>query len=526
MHRLEELVRLHRMGTRVREVARLLGMSPNTERAYRQALEVAELLRGPVSTLPALEELKAAVLAHRPIAGQAAHEASSIEEWAELVKDLMKNGLTARPIYDRLRQEHSEFAGSYWAVKRMCRRIRGAQGVQAQDVAIPVETGPGEIAQVDFGYVGKLMCPQTHVPRRAWVFVLVLGYSRHMFAEVVFNQKTETWLELHRRAFEALGGVPETLVPDNLKAAVIRAAFAMADECALNRSYREQARHYGFKIDPTPPYAPRKKGKVESGVKYVKRNALAGREGQVITDVNQALHRWCEEVAGQRIHGTTGCRPLELFTQKERAALRPLPAVPYERILWKHAKVHPDAHVCFDKRLYSVPWRWIGHKVWVQATLATVAIFGDDERIATHARQGPQRRSTIEAHLPEYRRDLRHRSAAYWCGRGASIGPQTAELVKEIFESDEVLSQLRKVQCIVTHLEGFPVQRAEAASQRARFYGTYSYRGVKGILAKALDFEPLPTALVPASESGTPAQFARSTRELLAAHAPVWEEPH
>ena len=102
---------------------------------------------------------------------------------------------------------------------------------------------------------------------------MVLGYSRHMVARLVFDQSSETWQRLHIEAFAELGGVVETVVPDNLKAAVIRASFGVDPEPDdLNRSYREIARHYGFKVNPTPPRDPGEKGKVESGVKYVKGN--------------------------------------------------------------------------------------------------------------------------------------------------------------------------------------------------------------------------------------------------------------
>lgn len=526
MHRLQELVRLHRIGTGAREVARLLGISPNTERAYRKTLEAAKLLHGDATSLPELSALKDAVRASRPPPGPHSREVSSIEPWTDEVARLFGKGLTAKPIHDRLTLENETFEGSYSAVKRMCRRLREKRGVRAQDVAIPVETMPGAVAQVDFGYVGKLLCPQTRTLRRAWVFVMVLGYSRHMYAEIVFDQKTATWLELHRRAFEAFGGVPETVVPDNLKAAVIRAVFGTAADSELNRSYREFARYYRFKIDPTPPYAPKKKGKVESGVNYVKHNALAGREGDDITEANASLHRWSHEIAGQRVHGTTGRRPLDVFAEEEQATLTPLPAVPYEMTVWKRAKVHQDTHICFERRLYSVPWRWVGKEVWVRATRTTVAIYGDDARIATHDPRSAGKRSTVESHLPEHRRDLRHRSLDYWRQRAACIGPQTGGLVREIFDSDEVLSQLRKVQCIVTHLEGFPRERAEAASRRARFFGTYSYQGIKSILAKALDFQPLPEVLIPATEPGASPRFARNTSELLASCTESTHEPH
>jgi transposase len=109
---------------------------------------------------------------------------------------------------------------------------------------MPVETDPGDVAQVDFGYVGKLYDADAGKLKKAWVFVMTLGFSRHMVARIVFDQKIETWLRLHIECFEELGGVPKTIVPDNLKAAVIRAAFGVDEETALNRSYRVLARHY------------------------------------------------------------------------------------------------------------------------------------------------------------------------------------------------------------------------------------------------------------------------------------------
>ncbi len=525
MHRLQELVRLHRLGTGARRIAKLLRISPNTERKYRLAIEQANLMKGPPNELPDLALLKEAIQ-EKHKANAPAQELSSILPWKERIEELVQAGLTARPVYDRMRQEHTDFEGSYWAVKRMCRALTKERGIQADQVAIPVQTKPGEVAQVDFGYVGKLLCPEDHVLKRAWVFIMVLGYSRHMFAKVVFDQKASTWIDLHILAFEHFSGVPKVIVPDNLKAAVIRAAFGLEQETGLNRSYRELARHYGFMVDPAPPYAPKKKGKVESAVKYTKNNALAGRQGQSINDINLALNHWVEQVAGKRHHGVTGKQPLELFLNEEQAQLRSLPRMRFEPVLWKQAKVHQDAHVVFDRRLYSVPWRWTQKTVWIQATQTSVMIFGDDIRIATHPRQGAGKRSTVDAHLPEHRQERRHRSRDYWEARAAQIGLQTEALIREVFESDEVLYQLRKSQAILTHLEGFPKERAEAASRRALYYGTYSYQGIKSILAKALDLEPLPAVLVPAESPKDKPRFARNLSELIARKLEVNDEPH
>lgn len=521
MHRLQELVRLHRMGTGAREVARLLGLSPNTERQWRVALGEAGLLAGPVDELPALDVLRGALPAKVP-----PQQVSSAEGQLEAVQRLLKKGAGPRAIYDRLRLESPDEAPSYWAVKRLCRRLAAAAGPKAADVAIPVETAPGQVAQVDFGYVGRLFDPATQQHRRAWVFVLVLGHSRHLFARIVFDQRIETWLRLHVEAFSVLGGVPEVVVPDNLKAAVVRAAFGLGDEPGLNRSYRELARHYGFKIDPTPARSPEKKGKVEAGVKYVAGNFLATLPEELDADeANRALDRWVVEVAGQRVHGTTQRRPLDVFLAEERDALLPLPARPFVPVTWRKAKVHRDSHVVFDKRLYSVPWRHLGQEVWIRATSSTVDVFADDVRVAQHDRRGPGMRSTIEAHLPSGRADLRHRGREFWEARARTIGPVTAELVSDLFDDSDVLAPLRKVQAVVTLLETLPRERAENTARRALHFGVHDYRGVRDIVRKGLDFEPLPPELfddLPAA--ATAPRFTRPVSEMLAGKQEMFDE--
>ncbi|MCZ7678722.1 MAG: IS21 family transposase [Sandaracinaceae bacterium] len=527
MHRLEELVRLHRLGTPVREVAQLLKMGPRTELAYRQALADAGLLAGLPDALPSLEELKAAVLARMPKPQTPPQQVSAIESWRPQIEKLYDKGLRPRAIHDRLRLEHEEFGGCYAQVKRLWRAIKRSRGVQPEEVAIPVETPPAEVAEVDFGYVGRLLDPETRTLRNAWCFVMVLAFSRKIVVRIVFDQKVKTWVRLHVEAFEELGGVPEVIVPDNLKAAVVRAAFAIdGDGTALNRTYRELAKHYGFKVDPTPPRAPKKKGKVESAVKYVKGSFFRGREETDAAQTARELARWVREIADQRVHGTTQRRPAEVFAEIERQHLRALPGVPYEPVVWRQAKVHTDTHVAFDGRVYSVPWRLIVREVWIRATSTTVTIYCDDDRVATHSRRGPGRRSTHEEHLPEHRRDLRHRTRSYWEERAAAMGDEVATLVREVFDSDDVLYQMRAVQAIVGFLEGYPVERARATCARASFYGITSYGGIKQILVRALDREPLPNAITPKVGELDAPRFARNVGDLISTPVEVSHEPH
>jgi transposase len=443
-------------------------------------------------------------------------ECSQIAAWSDTIDTLRRAGVSPRAIYDRLRLQELTFKGTYPQVKRLCRALRRAQGPRAEEVVIPVETLPGAVAQVDFGYVGKMFDPVTHVVRDAWVFVMVLGFSRLLVTRVVFDQKIETWLRLHVEAFEELGGVPETVVPDNLKAAVIRAAFSVSGSPSeLNRSYRELARHCGFKIDPTPPYAPGKKGKVEAGVKYVKHNFFEGRPTEDIALVRPQLAQWTATIANQRRHGTTQQIPAEVFSQAERAKLLPLPAKPFEMVFWREAKVHTDSHIAVEQRLYSVPWRFIGRSVWVRLTATTIAVFADDERIATHARHEARgHRSTVDAHLPEHRVDLRHRSRSHWEERAAKMGDDVLLYVRDVFEADDVLLQLRTVQAIVLHLESFPVDRAQAACRRARHYACYTYSAIKRILRGALDLEPSPAPQPELRGVLSSPRYARAIRDL------------
>lgn len=515
MDRLQELVRLYRLGTGKRETARLLGMGPNTERDYREALEAEGLLAGSVEELPELEVLRAAV-ERRLATALPTQMTSSVATWEPKILKLAEAGLTPQPIFDRLKLEEPDFHGGFYAVRAVWRRWKKTRTVSVDEVVIPVDTTAGDVAQVDFGYVGKLYDPKSGRQRKAWVFVMVLGYSRWMFAKVVFDQKVETWLKLHTDAFAALGGVPATIVPDNLKAAVVRAAFAVDDTPGIHRSYRELARYYGFKIDPTPVCSPEKKGKVEAGVRYVKSNFFKGRAGADVDEVGGLLRRWLDEIANVRVHGTTRRRPLDLLVE-ERAALRQLPQRPYELVLWHQARIHTDCHVAFGHRLYSVPWTLRrddkSQRVWIRATPTRIAIYVDDKRVADHDRRGPGPRSTIEAHLPEERAPWRHRSRDFWQERADQIAPEVGVYVRELFAADDVIHMLRVVQSTVTHLEKFPRERAIAACLRAQHFGSRSYGALKNILRQGLDLQPLPSTV--AADPLPQPRFARSMSELL-----------
>jgi transposase len=206
---------------------------------------------------------------------------STAEPYRETVEQLLEQGVEMTAIWQRLKDNH-DYQGSYSAVRRLVQRLRPA----TPEVVVRVESAPGEEMQVDFGSVGQLFDPVSGRLRTAYVFVATLSYSRHQYAELVFDQKIPTWLALHRRAFESFGGVPKRVVPDNLKAAVVT---ALVYDPVLGEAYRRMAVHYDFLISPTRPRTPRHKGKVESGVHYVQRNFMAGQEFVDVTAANARL---------------------------------------------------------------------------------------------------------------------------------------------------------------------------------------------------------------------------------------------
>ncbi len=298
----------------------------------------------------------------------------------------------------------------------MCLRLAREAGPKPEDVAIPVETAPGEVAQVDFVYAGKIYDPERGVLRRAWLFVMALGFSRHMFCDLVFDQKVETWIRLHVDAFEYFGRRPEVVVPDNLKAAVIRAAFG-----ARRRGGAEpQLPRAGAPLRlPDRPDAAEKSGEEGQG-------GAGGvvREAQLLRDPHarwtsrwtaRLCWRWREEVAATRRHGTTGQRPGEVFEDEERAALRPLPAKPYEVVIWKRATLHRDAHVQIDGAFYSAPWKYIGERLDVrgdrQARRALPPGGAPVDPRAGSAGGSARRWNRI---CPRNGGELRKRSRSYW----------------------------------------------------------------------------------------------------------------
>lgn len=489
-----------RAGSSNRQIERDTHIDRRTIQNYRRWAQAQGLLEGP---LPAPEELR--VLADQTVPKQMPPQnISSVEPYREMVEQLVKENVEAAAIKNRL--EERGYSGSYQAVYRFVRQLKPRKS----KATVRVECKPGEEAQVDFGYAGRMIDPDTGELRRTWAFVMTLSWSRHQYVEFVFDQKVETWLRLHRNAFAFLDGIPKRVVVDNLKAAIVKATW---NDPEVQQSYRDCAAHYGFLIAPCRPKTPEHKGKVEQGgVHYVKRNFLGGRQATTVTQANREVLTWCNTTAGLRIHGTTKEKPLLRFQETEQAQLQRLPETPYDIAVWKKVKLNRDCYVQFDHAYYSAPYRRTEQSLWVCGGIQFVRIYTlDYDLLATHDRaQQPGERKTHLAHLPPELVPGLTRNREECLTSAQEIGPATLQIVQALLD-DPVIDRLHTAGRLLKLRIGFGDQRLEAACQRALRFDDPAYKTVKGILTQGLENQPL-SEIAPAPQARV---FVRSAQELV-----------
>ena len=398
------------------------------------------------------------------------------------IQNWVNQGIQATTIYHALVEQFG-FTGSYSSVRRKVQKIRA----KTPKASCVLDFTPGQAAQVDFGKGPTITDVFTGAVMKTWIFVMTLCFSRHMYAEIVTDQKVETWLACHRRAFEFFNGVVEKVIIDNAKCAITRACYRDPE---VQRSYGELAEGYGFIISPCPPADPKKKGRVEAGVKYVKKAFVPLRSFRTLVDANEQLSGWVLKVAGNRKHGTTHQKPLTMFAQTEKNFLKPLPDVPVQIATWTRVKVHGNCHVQFEKAYYSAPFQLVRRQLWLRATATTVSLFKDLELLVTHPRQKhPGDRSTVDEHMPPEALAYKMQDPQ-WCLKQAKhIGPACLKVIRRLF-AHKVLDNLRAAQGVISLGKKYGPARLEAACTRALHFDNVKYRTVKSILYQGLDQRP------------------------------------
>ena len=488
----EAIRNLARLGWGIRRIARELKVSRNTIRNYVRTLEppdpapIAEqILKS--ATLPAPDAgiqtdplsppgAGGVKIQTDPLstAGKTGRESLCFVH-AELILKQVEAGLTAQRIYQDLLLENA-FAGSYQSVKRYVHKLRRTDPKLVQRI----EVQPGEEVQVDFG-TGPTLVGVDGKKAKTWIFRIVLSHSRKAYSEAVRRQDTETFLRCLENAFRHFGGGTLTINLDNLKAAVFKADWADPE---LNPKLIDFARHYSTTILPCLPRVPEHKGKVESSVKYVKNNAMAGRKFAALAEVNQFLLHWEKTVADVRIHGTTKRQVAERFAL-EKPLLTPLPDSLFPCFQEAPRTVHRDGHVEVAKAYYHVPPEYLQREVWARFDSREVRIFIPDKagglkQIQVHRRLQPGQftnargigggQGSLQANMD------------YWLKRACNLGACCDQWARAV-AANRGLGGLRTLMGLVGLIDRHSFPALNRACERASAKGTWRLRDVKALLA-------------------------------------------
>lgn len=365
----EQILTLSKLGWGKKRIAKELGTTVRTVRRYLALKQWVPYQRTPASRL------------------------SDVQEWLE--ESFLRHQGNAAVVHQELRQTHG-INVSLRTVERALKPLR--ESLKAQTKAtVRFETEPGKQLQIDFGSSKVVIDGQ---PTRVHFFVATLGYSRRPYVCVFSHERQSSWFRGLEQAFYHFDGVPEHVLMDNPRS-LIDYHNPRTREVKFNDRFLTFSTYWRFKPKACAPYRARTKGKDESGVKYVKRNCIAGREFTSWEHLNQHLQWWMREIADQRIHGTTGEKPIDRFERDEAIALTPVSGrPPFCQMQDFKRKVHNDSCIELDTNHYSVPWKYIGQMVTVNQRDGGILITAGTKEIARHRASKGQRERVVDfSHL-------------------------------------------------------------------------------------------------------------------------------
>lgn len=406
--------------------------------------------------------------------------------------ELRRTGVTLSLLHLEYLEQHRDG----YRYTAFCQRYR--EWVSKQRISMRQTHLAGDKMFVDYsGKKPHIVDPLTGEVIEVELFVAVLGASNYTFAEATYSQQLPDWLASNTRALAFIGGVPNAVVPDQLKSAV---TLACKYEPGVQKTFDEWARHHVTTIFPARPRKPRDKSKVEVAVQIAQRWILARLRNQTffsLAELNARIAELCSELNDRQMRTYKASRR-ELFERLDRPVLRPLPVSPYEYAEWKRVTLGIDYHAEFEGHYYSAPHRLRGEELWLRATVTTIEIFRLGRREAVHVRSRVLgRHTTVPAHMP-----LAHQQHAEWTperilGWAANVGVNTRRFAERLLaERTHPEHGYRSCLGVFRLSKKYGADRVEAACERAFGVGACSYRHVASILqhgldrAPALDIEP------------------------------------
>lgn len=391
---------LYRTGLSVSEIARLTGHDRKTIRA---------IIHGPLNPTPSARKPKA----------------SKLDPFVPYLEKRIAEGvLNAAKLLTEIKAQG--YPGGKSLVKGFVQPFREARQPQA---TVRFETEPGEQAQVDWGHFGFIEHAERR--RRLYAFVMTLGWSRAMYVEFTVSADAAWWLRCHLHAFQYFGGVPQEVLHDNLKTAVLdRSAEGMIH---WNPRYLDFAAYYGFRPRACQPYRAQTKGKVESGIKYVRGNFWLGLRFIDLPDLNRQVRAWLDLTANMRVHGTTGEIPFERLALEHLQSLSGKPS--YDTSVLTFRRSTKDCFVSYAGNYYSVPSAYARKALQLKETEdgQLLILNAQAELLTQHALlPGRNRRQAVPAHYADIRPIRRP------IQRTPALQIRLADLVREPLDAPQV----------------------------------------------------------------------------------------
>ena len=479
MWKVREVLRLkHALGLSYRKISEATGVGKTQAAEYVRRAEVAGI------GWPVPEDIDDAELDRRllPVIGEGERTRPAID-WPAIEIELKRRGVTLALLWQEYLAEHP----NGYSYTRFCELHK----IWKQTVSATMRQThlAGERLFVDWaGDTIGVADPATGEVHEAHIFVAALGASNFTYAEARWTETLPDWIGAHVNAFHAIGGVPQALVPDNLKTGITKPSRY---EPGINRTYQDLADHYGCVVLPTRIVKPRDKAKVEVAVQIVERFVLAKLRNRTffsLAELNLGV-RDCVAAINAKIMRRVGQSRAELLETVDRPALKGLPSEPYAWAAWKRARVARDYHIDIDDHFYSVPSKLIREIVEARITAKTVEIFHKGQRIASHAFSPLRNRhTTTNEHMPSAHRRYAEWTPARMMEEAASIGPATIALFEAIMKAKPHPEQgFRSCMGVLSLVKSYGPARVEAACRRGNDVGATTYGSIASILKHGLD---------------------------------------
>jgi transposase len=341
---------------------------------------------------------------------------------------------------------------------------------------------PGDEAQIDFGEMGYVVDDEGR-RRKLWVLLVTLSMSRYTFVWPTFAQTCVALIEGLEAAWRFFDGVIHRVVPDNMTSAVVR---PHATDPVLNRAFLEYAQWRGFFVDPARVRHPQDKPRVENQVAYVRERWFAGEKFRAdLAELREAASRWCRDVAGARVHGTTRRVPREVYELEERPHMLALREGSFDVPTWTKAKVHPDHHAQIARSLYSLPTRFIGKTLDARVDTTNVRFYLGSEIVKLHARVAPGRRSTDANDYPVGKADYALRSVDNLKARAREHGEHVGAFAERLLGGPLPWGRMRQGYGLLRLCDRYGAARVEALCARALAFDVVDVSRIERMLKSA-----------------------------------------